>query len=106
MKVLSVLVWTEGLKALVWPGLRQLHCCYNFINRYCLQLASVPLPRYQLNRARKSKSVKEDGDAVSGNWWFGNGSGEATLAYCDMHEPEGMVPKVAFLKAAPVVSGY
>ena len=60
MKVLSVLVWTEGLNALVWPGLRQLHCCYNFINRYCLQLASVPLPRYQLNRARKSKSVKEE----------------------------------------------
>ena len=50
--------------------------------------------------------ISEGGDAVSGNWWLGNGSGEATLAYCDMHEPEGMIPKVAFLKAAPVVSEY
>ncbi|CAH3026325.1 unnamed protein product [Porites evermanni] len=32
--------------------------------------------------------ICEGGDAVSGNWWLGNGSGEATLAYCDMHEPE------------------
>ena len=68
-----------------------------------MSLGSTPaLPAESCEEIKISKG----GDAVSGNWWLGNGSGEATLAYCDMHETEGMIPKVAFLKAAPVVSGY
>ena len=45
--------------------------------------------------------ISEGRDAVSGNWWLDNGSGEAILAYCDTREPEGMIPSQEALCSLP-----
>ena len=98
MKVLSVLVWKEGVNALVWTGSKAIALLLKFHEAIfsAASLGSTPvLPAESCEEIK----ISEGRDAVSGTWWLGNGSGEATLAYCDMREPEGMIPNQDALRS-------